>query len=136
MSDGFEFDFSSLFKGIDFAESRIRDAAERGMHKVMDDLGAESKREAPRLSGNLRNSQHIEVRATRYSVVGEVSYTVVSKNKRGWGFNYALRLHDYPRQFKDPTTSGTRPKFLSGPLKARKQRYEEMIADEIRKELS
>ncbi len=136
MAEGFELDLREVFQGIDFVSDRIRSAAERGMEKAMEDLGDESEKLAPKLSGNLRASRKVKVTATKFSVTGEVSYSVTKTNKRGWGFNYALRLHEYPKQFADPSTPGTGPKFLSRPLKARREKYEKMIADEIRKELT
>lgn len=136
MVDGFELDLRDVFRGIDFMSDKIQSAAERGMERVMDDLADESDRLAPKLTGDLRSSRQVKVTTTRFSVTGEITYSAISTNKRGWAFNYALRLHEYPRQFADPSTPGTGPKFLSRPLKARRMTYEQWIADEIRKELT
>lgn len=136
MADGFELDLSQVFRGIDFASERVRDAAARGMEKAMEELQWDSVHLAPILTGDLRSSAKVEVTVSGYRVSGEVSYSVIKTNKRGWSFNYALRLHEFPGQYANPSKSGTRPKFLSGPLKAKRAIYQQMIADEIRKELT
>ncbi|MFC5528474.1 hypothetical protein [Cohnella yongneupensis] len=136
MADEFEIDLREVFRGIEFMSNRIRSAAERGMKNAMDDLAEEADHLAPKLTGKLRSSRKVVVTVNSYSVTGEVTYAATSKSKRGWEFNYALRLHEYPGRFADPSTPGTGPKFLSRPLKAKRATYEQMIADEIRKELT
>jgi hypothetical protein len=132
---GFEFNLSEVFKGFDFVSDNVLDAAARGMEKAMEALHRDADVLAPELKGELRKSSTHSVTVTGYSIVGEVMYSAISTNKRGWRYNYALRLHEYPRQFVDPTIPGTGPKFLSRPLKAKRKKYEQIIAEEIAKEL-
>lgn len=136
MSSGFEFDVSQVFKGIELMGGDVLDAAARGMEKAMEALHKDADALAPELSGELRNTSTHSVTVSGYSIVGEVVYSAIATNKRGWKFNYALRLHEYPRNFSDPTIPGTGPKFLSRPLKAKRKKYEQIIAEEIAKELS
>lgn len=136
MSDGFEFDISQAFKGIELAGGNVLGAAVRGMEKAMEALHRDADALAPELSGELRKTSTHSVTVNGYSIVGEVMYSAISTNKRGWRYNYALRLHEYPRAFADPTIPGTGPKFLSRPLKAKRKKYEQIIAEEIAKELS
>lgn len=133
--DGFELDLSQVFRGIDFTSKKVMDAAAVGMEKAMKALEKDSNELAPELSGNLRKASTVTVMVNGYSITGEVSYVVISENKRGWRYNYALRLHEYPRHFANPSTPGTGPKFLARPLKARRKHYEQIIAAEIAREL-
>lgn len=135
MSEGFEFDFNQVFKGFDTVSDNVMEAAARGMEKAMEALHRDADVLAPELSGELRSSSTHSVTISGRSIIGEVMYSAISTNKRGWRYNYALRLHEYPRQFADPTIPGTGPKFLSRPLKAKRKKYEQIIADEIAKEL-
>ncbi|MFD2334723.1 hypothetical protein ACFSR7_36230 [Cohnella sp. GCM10020058] len=132
--DEFSIDIADVFKGMDFAGDRAMQGAERGMTLIMEDLKEESNRRAPKLTGNLRSHVSIAVTTSRGRVVGTVSYRAISTSKSGWGYDYALHLHEMPK-IKDPTTPGTGPKFLSRPLKARSAKYEQMLAQEIAKEL-
>ncbi|MFD2330665.1 hypothetical protein ACFSR7_15540 [Cohnella sp. GCM10020058] len=132
--DEFSIDITDVFKGMDFASDQALRGAERGMKLIMEDLKAESNRTAPKLTGNLRSHVSVEVTTSRGRVTGTVSYRAISTSKSGWAYDYALHLHEMPK-IKDPSTPGTGPKFLSRPLKARSVKYEQMLAQEIAKEL-
>ncbi|WP_308637717.1 hypothetical protein [Paenibacillus silvisoli] len=130
-----DIDFNAVFSGIDFAGSAIRNAAARGMEMAMRELLDEAKSSAPKLSGEFRQKARFEVVTTSYGVSGTVIFSALKHYKRGWAFDVALKLHEYPKAFKNPSTPGTGPKFLERPLKARSARYRELIATEIAKEL-
>lgn len=136
MADGFVLDLQQIFKGIDFVSENVKHAAAWGMEKAVSELHWDSVFLAPILTGELRSKSTFEVKVNGFSVSGEVVYSAIKKSKSGWAYNYALRLHEYPGQYKDPSRPGTRPKFLSGPLKANRAKYNQMIVDEIRKELT
>ncbi|SEM81678.1 HK97 gp10 family phage protein [Paenibacillus sp. OV219] len=130
----FEINLNDVYRGIDFADQRFRAAAERGMQKAMEELKADAQAGAPNLTGELRQRAHVRVSVSGYSVTGEVSFSLLKKNKRGWATDVALFLHEH-RKFKEPSTPGTGPKYLERPLKAKSARYREIIAQEIAKEL-
>ncbi|WP_409346759.1 hypothetical protein [Paenibacillus sp. MBLB4367] len=131
-----EIDLREFFKSIDLTDKRILAAAERGMQKVTDDLLQESRKLAPEEDGDLRNEAHTEVEAKDGRVTGAVVYATKPKRTKAYtaNFSLALYLHEH-RPFKDPTTPGTKPKFLEQPMKRKAERYLKMIADEIAKEL-
>ncbi|MDP5274351.1 HK97 gp10 family phage protein [Chengkuizengella axinellae] len=130
-----QIDTTNLFKGLDLTKKNIQERAIEGMQKAADDLLKESKKLAPKKSGDLRMSAKVEVYVRGDTVTGEVVYTATSKTKSGWKYNYALKLHEMGK-FKNPTTSGTSPKFLSRPLKAKYAKYMNDVASEIRRETS
>ncbi|WP_217597168.1 hypothetical protein [Cohnella sp. GbtcB17] len=132
--DGVSFDLAEIFKGMDFANERVQKAVARGVEKAVEDLHWDSVHLAPILTGDLRSHSTFEVKIEGTRVTGEVRYSAISTSKSGWKFDYALHLHEMPR-IVNPSKPGTGPKFLSRPLKAKRRRYEQMIIDEIRKEL-
>ncbi|NBI30777.1 HK97 gp10 family phage protein [Chengkuizengella marina] len=131
----FQLDTSQLLRGLNLAEKNIRERAIDGMQKAADDLLKESQKLAPKKSGNLRMSAKVKVFVRGNTVTAEVIYTATTTTKSGWKYNYALKLHEMGK-FKNPSTPGTTPKFLSRPLKAKYAKYMSDVANEIRRETS
>ncbi|WP_236331930.1 hypothetical protein [Paenibacillus auburnensis] len=67
-------------------------------------------------------------------IYGEVFYSATETSASGVRFNYALRVHEMG-EYKNPTTPGTRPKFLSRPLRTNERLYQRFINDAIRRAL-
>jgi hypothetical protein len=129
------FDFSTVIKALDRTKADMQASAVIGVQDAVDDLLAESRDEAPLDKGTLRMTAFNEVTvAENGEVVGTVIYNAVNESASGERANYALILHEMGR-FKDPTTPGTRPKYLERPLKKNANRYNRMIASAIRKGL-
>lgn len=129
-----EFDFTTLFKTMDKTVNDVQEGAIIGVQDAVDDLLAASRDEAPLKEGTLRMTAFGEVQADDKGVTGSVYYSAVNQSERGERYNYALRLHEM-ESFKNPSTPGTRPKFLERPLKANAKRYNGMIVKAIRKGL-
>lgn len=117
--------------------SAVEQAAENAMYDNMTDLLKKSTNLAPLDKGTLRNTSWIEVGREGSVVEGSVYYSVSEADeKRGGGhYNYALLMHEMGERYKNPTTPGTQPKFLSEPLKANAAAYTEHVADAVRKAL-
>lgn len=128
------FDFNIITKALDRTKAEVQASAVIGMQDATDDLLAKSRDEAPLKDGTLRMTAFSEVTTEGDEVVGSVNYSAVEESSGGERFNYALRVHEMG-SFKNPTTPGTRPKFLERPLKANAKRYNRMLADAIRKGL-
>ncbi|MNP75327.1 hypothetical protein D3C76_1723720 [compost metagenome] len=84
-----------------------------------------------------------DVQVNGDTVEGEVFYSATETDENGERVNYALITHELHSgdgfsgiAYKDPTTSGTIPKYLERPLKENAEEYRNIIADAIRKELS
>jgi hypothetical protein len=67
-------------------------------------------------------------------IYGEVFFSATETGASGARFNYALRVHEMG-EYKNPTTPGTRPKFLTRPLRTNERLYKRFIADAIRRAL-
>ncbi|MNV37910.1 hypothetical protein D3C71_1294440 [compost metagenome] len=132
--DTISFDFNTLFKALDRTQEDVQASALIGVQDAVDDLLAKSRDEAPLDEGTLRMTAFTEVSANDNGAEGAVYYSAVNQSEGGERYNYALRLHEMAR-FKNPTTPGTRPKYLERPLKANAKRYNKMIASAIRKGL-
>lgn len=130
-----EFDFSAFERSLDEARKRIISAAKKGVVDAVDALLADSRDEAPLDTGTLRATAGRSVEVDGDVVTGTVAYSVTELSQSGERVEYALRLHEMG-EYKNPTTAGTRPKFLERPLKVNARKYRQMIADTIRKELS
>lgn len=130
MSKQAEFDFSGMLAGLERKVSNI-EAAKREMGDCMDDLLAESMNIAPLDKGTLRNTAWTEVNSDGKTVSGAVYYSAV-ESSGGGRFNYALKVHEMG-EFKNPTTPGTNPKFLSEPLKKNVNAYKERVSSAISK---
>ena len=128
------FDFNVVLKALDRTKTEVETSAIIGVQDAVDDLLAKSRDEAPLEEGTLRMTAFSEVTVEDGEVVGSVNYSAVNQSANGERTNYALRLHEMGR-FKNPTTPGTRPKYLERPLKANAKRYNRMIATAIRKGL-
>lgn len=129
------FDFNTVIKALDRTKLDIQASAIIGVQDAVDDLLAESRDEAPLDEGTLRMTAFNEVKiADNGEVIGTVIYNAVNESETGERANYALILHEMGR-FKNPTTPGTRPKYLERPLKKNAKRYNRMIATAIRKGL-
>jgi len=126
-----DFDYSEVMAGLERKLSQIEAAAKREMGDCMDDLLAESTNIAPLDKGTLRGSARAEVDSDGKSVSGAVYYNAVESGAGG-RFNYALKVHEMG-EYKNPTTPGTRPKFLSEPMKKNAETYRQRIANAIGK---
>ncbi|AWB45277.1 hypothetical protein DCC85_14280 [Paenibacillus sp. CAA11] len=133
--DSVTFEFNSFITRLNRSVESVLQSAVTGVHDATDDLLALSREEAPLQEGTLRATAGTEVTVEGDEVVGEVYYSVVDQSESGERFNYAIYQHELGENYKRPTTPGTRPKFLERPLKANSQRYNEMIADAVRKGL-
>lgn len=110
--------------------------AERAMDDIKDDWVREARDVAPLDTGNLR--RQIDGEAEKKGLDSEV-IVVGNASARGGGgrFNYGYFIHEghmaeKGRKLRHP---GTVEKFLEEPAEANKQRYLEMIEDEIEEEL-
>lgn len=130
----FNFDASGLYQFLERQREVAIEAAISGMHDATDHLLATSRDIAPLKTGTLRMTAGKEVEARNGQVYGEVFYSATEEGQSGVRFNYALRVHEMG-QYKNPTTPGTRPKFLSQPLKTNQKLYQQMINDAVRRAL-
>lgn len=128
------FDFSMVAKALDRTVAEVEESAVVGVHDATDDLLTQSREEAPLDKGTLRMTSGKDVTVDGGVVSGEVFFSATEQSKSGGRYNYALRVHEMG-EFKNPTTPGTRPKYLERPLKANAKRYNGMIASAIRKGL-
>ncbi len=124
---------NDISRNLDRLVNKVMTAAETGVQDACDDLLRVSRNIAPLDKGTLRMTSFSDVKKTRDTVEGEVVYSAVESGPGG-RFNYALRMHEMG-EYKNPTTPGTRPKYLSGPLQERANLYDQMINDAIRREL-
>ncbi|MBG9736574.1 hypothetical protein ABD86_25410 [Paenibacillus alvei] len=138
-----EFDFNAFFKSLDWTKVEVRTGAETGMHDATDDLLRVSRDLAPLKKGTLRENSGKNVDITNKGVTGEVYFNATEETKSGELINYALITHELHSgdgysgfRFKNPTTPGTQPKYLERPLKENADKYRQMVADAIRKELT
>lgn len=130
-----DMNISAFLKQLDLAQDRVMKGAIRGVGRAANELANESARLAPKDQGALVASRKVTMEVkSGVRVTATVSYSAIQRSKSGWGFDYAVFLHEAANW--DPTTPGTGPKFLERPLKARYRRYQQLIAEEIRKELT
>lgn len=134
MSDAIEFEFETFFKALDGTKEDVLQSAIAGVSAATYDLLAESRDEAPLKKGTLRTTAGSSVEVDGNVVTGEVFYSATETTKSGERVNYAVILHEMG-EFKNPTTPGTRPKWLERPLKRDAKKYNRMIASAIRKGL-
>jgi len=127
---GIDFDISGVMAGLERKFLQIEAAAKHEMGECMGDLLAESSEIAPLDKGVLRGSAWQDVSSDNGTITGSVSYW--AEEKDGARFNYALKVHEMG-EYKNPTTPGTRPKFLSEPMKKNADTYKQRIADAISK---
>lgn len=131
--DAIEFDYGVLFKAFDKSVAGVLDGAIAGVHDVVGVLLDESREEAPLDKGTLRMTAGTNVEFDGdAAVTGEVFYSAVEEGKSG-RVNYAVILHELGEEFKNPSTPGTRPKWLERPLKRNKRRFNFMMAAAIRR---
>ncbi|KAA8750141.1 HK97 gp10 family phage protein [Paenibacillus sp. UASWS1643] len=130
-----EFDMDGFFKAMDFSKANVQAAAVLGMHDATDALLAESRDEAPLDKGTLRETSGKRVTANATGVRGEVYFSAVEKGTGGGRVNYALIVHEMSG-YQNPTTPGTKPKYLEDPLTQNASLYQRLIADAIRKGLA
>lgn len=128
------FDTSAFAKSLDKSIDHVLLGALTGVHDATDDLLDKARNEAPLEEGTLRMTAFSDVKRNGDEVEGEVVFSAVNESTKGERANYALILHEMER-FKNPTTPGTRPKYLERPLKANAKRYSRMIAAAVRREL-
>ncbi|WP_379161376.1 hypothetical protein [Paenibacillus sp. sgz5001063] len=131
----FSADTSELFRFLAQQESRVVAAAMSGLHDATDRLLVDSRNEAPLKTGTLRMTAGKKVVNENGQIYGEVFYSATEESPSGVRFNYALRVHEMG-EYRNPTTPGTRPKFLSRPLRTNERLYQRFINDAIRRALS
>lgn len=127
-------DTSGLLRFLAEQESKIIAAAITGLHDATDRLLVDSRNEAPLKTGTLRMTAGKKVVNQNGQVYGEVFYSATEEGPSGARFNYALRVHEMG-EYRSPTTPGTRPKFLSRPLRTNERLYQRFVSDAIRRAL-
>lgn len=127
-----EFDMGGFFKALDFSKDNVQAAAVLGMHDATDSLLEKARGEAPLDKGTLRETSGKRVAVSPTGVTGEVYFNATERGSSGDRVNYALIVHEMDT-FKNPTTPGTKPKYLEDPLTQNASNYQRMIADAIRK---
>lgn len=131
---GFNINATGFYRFLEQRMDAVQAAAVLGMHDATDHLLAVSRDEAPQKSNTLRTTAGKEVKVIGTKIVGEVFYNVTELGSSGVRFNYALRVHEMG-EYKNPTTPGTRPRFLSRPLRTNERLYLRFIDDAIRRAL-
>jgi hypothetical protein len=136
-----EFDASDFFRKTRAKEVTTTKAMVESMHDTTDDLARIAQNIAPIESGVLRASAKATVKPYPKSVVGEVTMSAVNKEGNG-RFNYAYWTHEMDYNLgpisagapgKDGYNVGN--KYLERPLKGESQKYVNMWAEDMRKEL-
>ncbi|MEK3836447.1 HK97 gp10 family phage protein [Paenibacillus sp. FSL R7-0128] len=128
----FEVKVTELHRFLEAKRGAMIEAAVAGLHDATDLLLAKSREVAPLDTGTLRITAGKKVTVEGSKAYGEVFYSATEEGASGVRFNYALRVHEMGR-YKNPTTPGTRPKFLSQPLKTNKRLYMQVINDAVRR---
>lgn len=128
-----EFEFETFFNVLDRTKEQVLESAIVGVHDATDVLLATSRDEAPLQGGTLRTTAGKDVIIDGNTVTGEVYYSATEEGRSG-RVNYAVIVHEMG-EYKNPSTPGTRPKFLERPLKRDAKKYNGMIASAIRKGL-
>lgn len=131
---GINFDITGALQFLERKAAEVQAAAVSGMHDATDHLLIVSTDEAPLDKGPLRMTAGKDVSVKGGKVVGEVFFSATEQGKSGVRFNYALRVHEMG-EYKNPTTPGTRPKFLARPLQANERLYQQFISDAVRRVL-
>ncbi|MEK5418217.1 hypothetical protein [Paenibacillus sp. FSL L8-0708] len=130
----FRMETAALRQFLERQKTRVLDGATIGLHDATDHLLAASRNEAPLDTGTLRMTAGKKVANENGRIYGEVFYSATETGPSGARFNYALRVHEMG-EYKNPTTPGTRPKFLSRPLRTNERIYKQFIADAVRRAL-
>lgn len=119
-------------------EDGLEASARSGTDRVLDEWETEVNRLAPKKTGNLRRNirREMDGRISNKRFGGGISVTARKKGS----FDYATYIHDvYPSKhgdrFKNPTTPGTIPRFIDEPLEKKRTKWEQMLEDELRKEM-
>lgn len=129
----FSADVSGLYRFLAQQEAKVIAGAMSGLHDATDHLLAVSRNEAPLKTTTLRVTAGKTVKNENGRIYGEVFYSATEESG-GVRFNYALRVHEMG-EYKNPTTPGTRPKFLSRPLRTNERLYQRFVTDAIRRAL-
>ncbi|WP_141500966.1 HK97 gp10 family phage protein [Paenibacillus luteus] len=116
-------------------DDAVDEGAKNGTHDVLDEWKREATDLAPMEYGTLRRSIKTDVSGRGENVDGSISASVI-ESRNGRRFDYAAYLHDvYPQRhgdsFKNPTTSGTIPKFIDKPLEDNAERWAADIEREV-----
>lgn len=127
----FELKVDELHRFLEAKRGMMVEAAVSGLHDATDMLLAHSREVAPIDTGTLRMTAGKDVTVEGGTAYGEVFYSATEVGASGVRFNYALRTHEMGT-YKNPTTPGTRPKYLSQPLKTNKRLYIQAINDAVR----
>lgn len=130
-----EFEMDGFFKALDFSKVNVQAAAKLGMDDATDELLFRAREEAPLDKGPLRQTSGKRVTVSPTGVSGEVYFSAVEKGSGGSRVNYALIVHEMGG-YQNPTTPGTKPKYLEDPLTQHAALYQRLIADAIRKGLA
>ncbi|WP_230460670.1 hypothetical protein [Paenibacillus larvae] len=108
------------------------------MQDSVDDLARIATDIAPIDKGTLRRTVDTKVKASKDSVIGEVSFSAVETSRRG-RFNYALWTHEMTYKLGEqsqaaPGVDGysVGNKYLSRPLYGEQSKYWKWVADSIR----
>lgn len=120
-------------------ENAIDEGARNGTHDVLDEWKREATDLAPLKKGTLRRSIKTKVSGNGADITGAISASVI-ESRNGRRFDYAAYLHDvYPQKhgesFKNPTTSGTIPRFIDKPLEDNAENWAADIEREIQSTL-
>jgi len=131
-------------------EERVQQAAQATLQAVIDvglQLWSDANKTAPKKTGDLRASAYLKVdglpvaqgeqppAAIRAPAFDPRRHVV----EFGYGVYYAIYVHELgekQKEFKHPSTPGTRPKWLELTLQENRDRYERYIEQKVREALN
>ncbi|HEY8415297.1 MAG TPA: hypothetical protein VIK99_05935 [Thermaerobacter sp.] len=132
-------------------EERVRQAGQAGLQAVVDvglQIWHDANQTAPKRTGDLRASAYLAVdgveqasgeqppQSMRAPIWGGALRHVV---EFGYGVHYAIYVHELgekQKEFKHPSTPGTRPKWLELTLQENRDRYQRYIEQKVQEALN
>jgi hypothetical protein len=136
MARSFDLDIGPLIDLIRQSQSAAATGATRAMEDIKDDWIKESRDIAPLDSSNLRKQIHGKTEGTGLESMVEITANAISKSN-GRRFNYAYYIHEghMAGDGKKLRHPGTVEKFLDESGEKNKQRWLDILEEEIKDEL-
>ncbi|MFS8639301.1 MAG: hypothetical protein LOD90_00515 [Symbiobacteriaceae bacterium] len=130
----------------DIVEERVQQAGQAALQAVVDVglmIWGESNKTAPKKTGDLRANAYLKFDGEELargenppaSLAAPTGFRGRHVVEVGYGVEYAIYVHEMP-PYQNPTTPGTRPKFLELAVQENRDRIARHVEQKVREALN
>ncbi len=138
MAKGFtiKFDSVKIERALSNGLSGLPEQIKQSLGDIMDAWKREAVNIALKDKGTLRQGISVEVEGEEGTFNGLIKSVAIEQSGKWGAFNYAYYWHEYKKEVKNPTTSGTVAKYLDKSGDDNMSKWQTQLEDDITRYIS